>query len=287
VIFRRFITEQAWDVAEMSMGKYVALIAQGDTRMTAIPVFPSRMFRHSAFYVRNGGPMRTPADLVGRRVGIPEWAQSAVIYARALLTHEYGVALADVEWVQAGVDRPGGVERVAVQTPPGVRVVVDTTDTLDAMLQDGRIDALIAAHPPASFVRGEGKTVRLIADCQAVEERYYLKTGIFPIMHTVAFRTDVLARDPTLAPRLFQAFEQARQRSVARSLDIATPRFPVPWLAVHAGRMRERFGGDFWPYGVARNRVTLEAFLGFAQEQGVCSRRVDVDELFPREFRDS
>ena len=285
-IFRRFINEQAWDVAEMSMGKYAALVAQRDTRMTAIPVFPSRMFRHSAIYVRSGGAIRTPADLARRRVGIPEWAQSAVIYARALLTHEYGVALTDIEWVRAGVNRPGGVERVALQLPPGVRVVVDTNDTLDAMLRDGRIDALIAAHPPASFAQGEGKTARLIADWPAAEERYHRKTGIFPIMHTVAFRSDVLAREPTLAPRLFHAFEEARQRSVARSLDVATPRFPVPWLAAHAERMRERFGADFWPYGVAKNRPTLEAFLRFAHEQGVCGRLVDVGELFPSAFRD-
>lgn len=283
-IFRRFIKEQAWDVAEMSMGKYAALVAQGDTRMTAIPVFPARMFRHSALYVRDGGPVRTPADLAGRRVGIPEWAQTAVIYVRALITHEYGVALEDIEWVQAGVNRPGGAERVAVQTPPGVRVAVNTNDTLDAMLQGGAIDVLIAAHPPESFVKGDGKTARLIADCQSAEERYHRKTGIFPIMHTVAFRSDVLVRDPTLALRLFQAFEQAKQHSVARSLDSAASRFPVPWLASHAELMRERFGGDFWPYGVAKNRVTLDAFLRFAHEQGVCSRRLDVDELFPRTF---
>ena len=286
-IFRRFIKEQAWDIAEMSMGKYVALVAQGDTRMTAIPVFPSRLFRHSALYVRAGGPVRTPADLAGRRVGIPEWAQTAVIYVRALITHEYGVALEDIEWVQAGVNRPGGAERVALQTPPRVRVVAEKDDTLDAMLQGGAIDALIAAHPPESFVQGDGKTVRLIPDCQAAEEQYYEKTGIFPIMHAVALRSDVLAGDPTLAPRLFRAFEQARQRSVARSLDNAASRFPVPWLALHAERMHERFGGDCWPYGVAKNRVTLEAFLRFAHEQGVCSRRVDLDELFPSAFRDS
>ena len=285
-IFRRFIKEQAWDVSEMSMGKYAALVAQGDTRMTAIPVFPSRMFRHSALYVKDSGPVRAPADLKGRCVGIPEWAQTAVIYVRALITHEYGVALEDIEWVQAGVNRPGGAERVAVQTPPGVRVVVNASDTLDAMLQGGAIDALIAAHPPESFAKGESGTIRLIADCQSAEEDYHRRTGIFPIMHTVAFRSDVLARDPTLAPRLYQAFEQARQRSVARSLDNAVSRFPVPWLAAHAERMRGRFGDDFWPYGVAKNRVTLEAFLRFAHEQGVCSQRLDVDELFPGAFLD-
>ncbi len=286
-IFYRFTKFREWDVSEMSMGKYVSLVSQGDGSLTAIPVFPSRVFRHSSVYVRQGGPVGKPEDLAGRRIGVPEWAQTAGIYARGALMHRHGLRLADVEWYQAGVRQAGRVEKVELRLPPGVRLNRVADKTLDGMLLVGELDAIISAHPPESFKQRHPGIVRLFPDARAVEEAYWRDTGIFPIMHTVAIRREVLAAHPWVAMNLYTAFEEAKRRSVARALDVAAARFPVPWMYESAARAREVFGADFWPYGIEANRPTLEAFLRFAHEQGVCHRPVACDELFPAEVRSS
>ena len=286
-IFYRFVSFREWHVSELSMAKYVSLLSQGDGSLTAIPVFPSRIFRHSAIYVRRDGGLREPADLAGRRVGVPEWSQTAGIYVRGALTHQYGVRLQDIEWYQAGVNQPGREEKVALELPPGVRLTAVPDRTLDQMLLAGELAAIVTAHPPTSFKAGHPAIVQLFPDVIAVEEAYWRATGIFPIMHVVAIRRDVLAAHPWVAMNLCRAFEEAKRRSLARALDWSAPRFPVPWVSERAMRARALFGDDFWPYGVDANRPTLEAFLGFAAEQGVTHRPVGVDELFPAEVRRS
>ena len=284
-IFYRFVRFREWEVSELSMAKYVALTSQGDASLAAIPVFPSRIFRHSAIYVRADGGLRQPADLAGRRVGVPEWAQTAGIYTRGALVHQYGVRLEDIEWYQAGVNQPGREEKVDLRLPPGVRLTPVPDRTLDQMLLSGELAAIVTAHPPASFKARHPDVVQLFPDVIAVEEAYWRATGIFPIMHTVAIRREVLAAHPWVAMNLYRAFEEAKRRSVARALDWSAPRFPVPWVTERAGRARALFGEDFWPYGVDANRPTLEAFLRFAHEQGVAHRPLDVDDLFPAEVR--
>ena len=284
-IFYRFVSFREWDVSELSMAKYVALTSQGDASLAAIPVFPSRIFRHSSFYVRRDGAVREPADLAGRRVGVPEWAQTAGIYARGVLMHQYGVRLEDIDWYQAGVNQPGREEKVDLRLPPGVRLTPVPDRTLDQMLLAGDLAAIITAHPPTSFKARHPDVVQLFPDVIAVEEAYWRATGIFPIMHAVAIRREVLSAHPWVAMNLYRAFEEAKRRSVARALDWSAPRFPVPWVSEHAARARALFGEDFWPYGVEANRPTLDAFLRFAHEQGVAHRRPAVEELFPAEVR--
>ncbi|HEV8306678.1 MAG TPA: 4,5-dihydroxyphthalate decarboxylase [Methylomirabilota bacterium] len=284
-IFYRFVSFREWDVSELSMAKYVALVSQGDASLAAIPVFPSRIFRHSAIYVRRDGGLRQPTDLAGRRVGVPEWAQTAGIYTRGALMHQYGLRLEDVDWYQAGVNQPGRQEKVDLRLPPGVRLTPVRDRTLDQMLLAGELAAVITAHPPTSFKAQHPDVARLFPDVVSVEEAYWRATGIFPIMHVVAIRRDVLAAHPWVAMNLYRAFEEAKRRSMARTLDWSAPRFPVPWVTEHAARSRALFGEDFWPYGVDANRPTLEAFLRFACEQGVAHRPVGVDELFPPEVR--
>lgn len=284
-IFYRFVSFREWDVSELSMAKYVALTSQGDASLSAIPVFPSRIFRHSAIYVRRDGGVHQPADLAGRRVGVPEWAQTAGIYVRGALMHQYGVRLEEIEWYQAGVSQPGREEKVELKLPPGVRLTPVPDRTLDQMLLAGELAAVITAHPPPSFKARHPDVARLFPDILAVEEAYWRATGIFPIMHVVAIRREVLTAHPWVAMNLYRAFEEAKRRSVARALDANAPRFPVPWVFEHAARARALFGEDFWPYGVDANRPTLEAFLRFASEQGVAHRPMGVDELFPAEVR--
>ena len=280
-IFSRFTRFREWDVSEMSMARYIALISQGDQGLTAIPVFPSRLFRQSAIFVESERPIEKPEELAGKRVGVPAWVQSAGVYARAYLMHQVGIRLTEIEWFQAGVNLPGRVDEVAPKLPAGVRYTPVPNRSLTEMLLAGELDAIIAARPPRLFEEGDPRIRRLFVDFRGVEEAYWHETGIFPIMHTVALRRDVVERYPWVSTNLFKAFEEAKGRSLRRTLDVNICRFPLPWCRDHAERSRAMFGADFWPYGVEANRTTLKAFAEYAYEQGVTSHRVSLEELFP------
>jgi 4,5-dihydroxyphthalate decarboxylase len=282
-IFFRFTKFREWDVSEMSMGKYISLKSQDDDSLTAIPVFPSRVFRQSSLFVRAGSPIRDARDLSGKKIGIPEWAQTAAIYTRGWLTHQVGVALTDVEWVQAGVNQPGRVEKVKLKLPDGVTCTPMPDKSLTGMLMSGEIDCAMAAHPPAPFEEGSPDIVQLYPNYREIEEQYYRDTGIFPIMHVIALRGEVFRENRWIAKNLFKAFEQAKNNSMARAREITATRFPFAWCYAAADRARDLFGDDFFPYGVEANRTTLEAFLQYGHEQGVCHRKLAVEELFPEE----
>jgi len=279
----RFTKFLEWDVSEMSLGKYASLLSQEDRSMVAIPVFPNRTFRHSSLYVRRESELTDPKQLAGKRVGVPEWAQTAGIYTRGDLTHQYGVRLSAIEWWQAGVSQPGRVEKVELRLPEGVTIHRAPEKTLTGMLLAGELDAVMSAHPPEPFKRGEPGIVRLFHDVQPVEETYWRTTGIFPIMHVVAIRRDVYDRSRWVAMNLYKAFDEARRRSVARISELTASRVPIPWMADYVNRWRGLFGPDYWPYGLEPNRTTLDAFCQYAFEQGVCHRKVASDELFPPE----
>lgn len=279
-IFFRFTNFREWDISEMSFAKYVALASRPECDIVAIPVFPSRAFRHSSIYVRSDSGLATPADLADRRVGVPEWAQTASIYTRGLLVHEYGVPLQDVAWTQAGVNESGRKEKVALSLPAGLRLRAEPEKSLSSMLVDGELDAVFSARAPAAFASGDGRVRRLFADPQAAELAYWQKTGIFPIMHVVALKRECVERHPWVAMNLLQAFDEAKQRSLQRIADITASTVPLPWVSNYAEQAQAMLGADFWPYGIEANRATLDAFTRFAAEQGVCARRVGVEELF-------
>lgn len=280
-IFFRFLNFREWDISEVSFGAYVARISQGFEDLVAIPVFPARSFRQSAIYMRRDGSLNAPSDLAGKRIGIPAWSQTAGIYARGWLMHQHGLRLEDVEWFQAGLNQPGRSEPVEVELPEGVTVNNLPDRTLDEMLLDGELDAVISARPPQSFGRRNPDVRRLVENFVEVEEEYYRETGIFPIMHVIVIRRPVLDEHPWVATNLLQAFKEAKRRSLVRALEATIPSFPIPWVSEYARRTRDLFGEDFWPYGLETNRPTLEAFLQFAAEQGVCRRPVKPEELFP------
>jgi 4,5-dihydroxyphthalate decarboxylase len=276
-LFFRFVRFREWDASELSLAKYCSLRAAGDDSLVAIPVFTSRAFRHSAIFIREDGPLDDPAALDGGRIGVPEWTVTATVYGRGILAHEYGLALERISWVQAGTNEPGRVEGVRTWLPDAISLTPRPDATLDALLRAGELDAIVVPHPPHSLGAG---IVRLFSDHQAVEEASFRRTGVFPIMHVVVLRADVLERDPWIAANLLSAFEEAKRRSIARALDANAPSFPVAWAPAHASRVQALMGGELWPYGVPANRVTLETFLGWAHEQGVCRRRLAVEELF-------
>lgn len=282
-IFFRFFRHREWHVSEMSFAKVASLASQDDRSLVALPVFPSRVFRHSSIYVRAGAGIARPEDLAGRRLGVPEWAQTAAVYSRGLLAHEYGIDLRSIHWHQAGVNQPGRAEKVALKLPQGLRCAGIPGRSLSELLLSGELDAVLSARPPAPFLAGDARVQRLFPDAKAVELAYCRKTGIFPIMHVVVMRREVYERDRWIAMSLFKAFDAARTRSLAR-LDEATASFyPLPWVPEHARQARELLGEDPFPYGVEPNRATLKAFLRDACEQGVCHRHLAPEELFAPE----
>jgi 4,5-dihydroxyphthalate decarboxylase len=283
-IFFRMMSFAEWDVAELSMAKYVSLVGAGASPFGAIPVFPSRVFRQSAVYIAARAGITGPRDLGGRRVGIPEWAQTAGIYARAYLQHQCSMRLEDIQWVQSGVNEPGRFEKVNLSLPRGIRVERVEDRSLNQMLLAGDLHAIISAREPRAFVEQDPRIARLWPDCRALEEAYYRSTGIFPIMHVIVINARKLARHPWIARNLFEAFEEAKTNSLRQAVRLTTSRFPFAWSYHAALEATKVFGDDCWPYGIEPNRRTLEAFTRFCWEQGVTDRPVEIEELFPREL---
>jgi 4,5-dihydroxyphthalate decarboxylase len=280
-IFFRHTKYREWDVSELSLGKFFALKARGDSSLVGLPVFPSRAFRHSEIFVRPDGPVDRPAELAGARIGFPEWTVTATVYQRALLQHEYGIDLTGVRWVQGGINEPGRIETLPVGLPGGVTVRAENERSLNDLLVDGELDAIIVPHPPVGATDGSGRIVQLFGDSQAVEQEYYARTGIFPIMHIAVLDAAVHARHPWIAGNLVSAFTRAKDNSLARLQDPTAPQFPLPWGAQRARHAAATIGQDFWPYGVEANRTTLEAFARYAHEQALTDRELRMDDLFP------
>jgi 4,5-dihydroxyphthalate decarboxylase len=279
----RLLKFREWDVSELSFAKYVALRSQDDDSIVALPVFPSRVFRLSSIYVRRDGNVRSLADLRGARIGVPEWAQTAAIYTRGYIEHELGIPLTSIEWFQGGVNQPGRAEKVELRLPKGLRLRHVPDRSLSDLLAGGELDAVLSARPPAAFA--DGRIVRLVPQYRDPEEAYFRKTGIFPIMHVVALRREVLDAYPWAAMNLLKAFEEAKRRSLARLSDITASHAPLAWTGDYVARMRALFGEDPFPYGIEPNRRTLEAFLQFAYDHGVCHRRLAPEELFPKQVQ--
>lgn len=280
-IFFRFTKFREWDLSEMSLAKFCSLRSAGDDSLIGIPVFPSRSFRHSGIFVRADGPVDDPVALAGARIGFPEWTVTATVYQRALLQHEYGVDLTSVDWVQGGINEPGRIETLPLGLPAGIQVRQETDRSLNDLLVDGDLDAIIVPHPPAGYTDGSGRLVQIFSDVVSVEEDYYRRNRIFPIMHLLALRSDVYDQHPWVVPNLVTAFTEAKDRSLARMLDLTAPHTPLPWGPDRARAVSNLFGADFWPYGVDANRTTLEAFLQYGREQRLVTPEFGIDDLFP------
>ena len=283
-IFYRFHDRLEWEVSELSMGMYSSAISRGDNRFIAIPVFPSRVFRHSGIYVRKDSRVRKPQDLAGTRIGVPQWSQTAGIYVRGYLTDTIGIDLSGIEWVQAGVNDAGRQEPATLRLPENIRLRAAKDHSLNDMLIAGDLDAMISARPPRGFIDGSGNIKHLIEAYPEAEAEYFRTTGIFPIMHTIAIRRDAYDANRWIARNLMLAFEEAKDRSVARMLDLTAAHVPLPWVNDLAQRMlRSSPDGGLWPYGIKHNRTTLEAFLRWGYEQGVFHRKLVPEDLFAAE----
>ena len=280
-IFARFTFNREWDVSELSFAKFMAQATRAEPDILGLPVVCSRLFRFGSFYVNRKSGIRAPADLRGKRVGSPEWAHTAAVYMRGWLGDECGVALGDVHWFQAGANEPGRIEKVELSLPQGVTLTRVAEKSLSEMLAAGEIDCAIIARPPDCFRSGHPDVVRLFPDFWRMEEESYARTKVYPIMHIIAVKKRILDEHPWIARNLYNAFLESKRRSVERLLDPAVSRYPVPWLAAYARKMRDMFDGDPFPFGIEENRPTLEQFLRYTYEQGIAHRHAAPEEIFP------
>ena len=206
--FFRFIKYHEFDVSEVSFAKALSLVSQEDPWLVLIPVFPSRAFRHSSIYIRKNSGIKTPQDLAGKKVGLPEWAQTASIYSRGMLAHEYGIDLTSIDWFQAGVNDAGRKEKVELQLPKGIRYTAMPQNSLTQMLLDGQLDAVLSARPPNAFLKHPEQVERLLPNYRELEMAYWEKTNIFPIMHVIGIKRETYEQNPWIAGNLMNAYEQ-------------------------------------------------------------------------------
>jgi 4,5-dihydroxyphthalate decarboxylase len=280
-VFARFAANREWDVSELSFAKFVAQATEDDPDIVGLPVFASRMFRMSSFYINRKSGIKTAADLRGKKIGLPEWAQTAAVYTRGWLQHEVGVPLTEIDWYQAGTEQAGRTEKVELNLPKGLRLTRKPDKTLSAMIASGELDAVMIARPPSCFVKKHPDVVRLFPDFQAEEMRQFERTHVYPIMHIIALKRSVLKEYPWVARNLFNAFEESKERSMQRLTDMAVSRYPIPWLADNVEKLQAKYGKDLYPYGIEENRPTLETFLQYAYEQGIARRHAKPEEIFP------
>ena len=277
-IFLRMLHDEEFDASEMSLSSYMIALGKKDRRFIAIPVFPSRVFRHSYIWINAQSGIEKPEDLKGKRVGIADYSMTALLFVRGLLQHEYGVAPKDIHWFRRRS------EHVSIDIPPGVRIDnIGKDQTLDSLLEEGRLDAVALTSPPRAFLQNSPLVKRLFPDARTVESAYYRRTKIFPIMHIVVVRRAIYEQDPSIALRLTQGFEAAKRLAFEAYEEGLSC---MPWSNLDLEYAREALGADISPYGVKNSLPTLEAATLYSNEQGLTPNRFAVAELFAQETLD-
>jgi 4,5-dihydroxyphthalate decarboxylase len=279
-IFFRALRTEDFDICELSLSSFALKTAIGDNPYVGVPAFVSRAFRHTSIYVRTDR-ITEPRDLVGRKIGVPEYQLTANVWARAILEDDYGVRPADICWIRAGIEQPHRPEKIRIQLPAGVRLENGPEGkTISQLLQEGDIDGFIAPRPPKLPEREVAPIGWLFRDPTAAARDYYRRTGVFPIMHLVAVRRSLAERHPWLPAAVLKAFTESKARALADLADTSATKVMLPFVEEQLKAARELMGEDFWPYGVEPNRKTLEAFLHHHHAQGLSARLLQVEELF-------
>lgn len=281
-IFARFTFNREWDVTELSFAKFTAQVTRENADIIGLPVPCSRLFRFSSFYVNKNAGIKTAQDLKGKRIGSPEWAHTAAVYMRGWLHNDVGVKLPDIHWYQAGANEAGRIEKVELNLPDGVEITRVKDKSLSDMLAVGEIDCAIIARPPNCFLQGHPDVVRLFPDFLDMEEDYYRRTRVWPIMHIIAIQKHILEKNPWVARNLYSAFLESKRRSLERLLDPAVSRYPLAWLPIYARKMRDMFDGDPFPFGIEENRPTWEQLLLYAHQQGIAHYHAKPEDIFPK-----
>ncbi|WP_127354991.1 type 2 periplasmic-binding domain-containing protein [Actinacidiphila soli] len=282
--FFRMIRHREFEVAEMSLSSYVVSLREDPSPFVALPVYTSRMFRHSSLYVNAGAGIDAPEDLRGKVVGTPEYQLTAGVWMRGILGDRHSVPFDSVSYVTGGQETAGRVEKAKLDLPDSVRITrAPQGRTLAAMLAEGEIDALCTPRVPSPFVAGDPRVRRVFPDVVGAEKEYWAAIGVFPIMHVVVIRRDVYERHRWVAQSLYKALLAARDQAYDTLYDTSALRFMLPWLTPQLEEARELLGRDYWSYGIEDNRAALEAFLRYHHEQGLSQRLWTPQELFAPE----
>ena len=281
-IFWRMGQHDEFDTCEMSGTSYIIERSRPNPRFIAVPVFLSRAFRQAGMYVHANSGIQTPQDLVGKRVGAPEYAVTAITWMRGLLQHEYGILPHQLRWMLGGQETPGRRERVSNFVPPsGVSIeMIPPDETLNHMIVTGHIDALFCPRIPRPFAEGNPAIRRLFPNVQDVEADYYRRTHIFPIMHILVMKEEIYAHHRWVAESLYKAFCRAKDECLAAMYDATALPVSLPWLIQEIEREREVFGWDLWAYGLEPSRPTLEAMVQYHVEQGLIPKTIPIEDLF-------
>ena len=284
-MFAKALGEAAFDVAELSFSNFLSQTARGSSAYLGLPIFPSRSFRHGAWFVNVDAGIKAPADLKGRRVGVREYSMTAAVTARGILEDENGVAATDIHWIMGDVDEP---ERDRISPPNLARPievsVAPNRTLLNEMLLDGRIDALLAYKPPKSFLEGDPRVRRLFPDYGLHERAYAGRTGIFPIMHLIGIRKELGAACPWLPEALVDAFTRAKDVAIADLATIQVLKISLPWPVQAHAEACALLGEDYWPYGIERNTKALQALFRWHFRQGLSERELGLEDVFSSGF---
>lgn len=287
-IFYRMARHREFDVAELSLSSYLMTLDEdGVGPFVALPIFPSRGFRHGGIYINEKSKIQNPADLAGKTVGVPEYQVTAAVWIRGILAEHHAVPVESVHYRTGGIHEAGRIEKVAFRLPDGVDCQpIGPGQTLSEMLVSGEIDALYSPRTPRSFIDRASGVRRLFTDLRAVESGYFRTTGIFPIMHVVAIRRERYEQDRWIARSLQKAFEAALEKVMTDIDETAALRYTLPWLVDDVEYTRSVMGDRFWTYGLHGNEHAIETLIGYSHSQGLAKRAYPADELFAPEALD-
>ena len=278
-LFARALRTRAFDITELSLSSHILLTARGDAAYVGVPAFPSRAFRHSAVYVRSDRGIERPEDLSGKTIGVPEYQQTAGLWMRGILSDDHGVSPSSIRWRSGGLERPGSDERIPIRVNDDIDLApIPRGATLSAMLAGDQLDGVISPRPPSCFIAGDANVKRLWRDPRAVERAFFQRTRLFPIMHVVAIKAELVHRHPWLPVNVLKAFADAKQLAIRDLEQTNFLRVTLPWIDLD--RVRELMGEDFWPYGLAPNRRELDAVARWSFGEGLAARRLSPEELF-------
>lgn len=280
---------QSYDVTEIGIVPFILAYANENFRdYTLLPIFPLRMFRHKSVFVRTDGKIKKPSDLKGKKVGTTGYSSSSLTWIRGMFEDEYGVSPKDIEWVISNKDSSADVSgKASAQekfVPDGVNINYGAAgkDESDLLLS-GDIDALFHAAQPKAFIQGDPKISRLFKDSRQVEQDYFNKTGIFPIMHAIAVKKEVLKENPWLAESLFNAYSASKTMDFNFMTKLGWAYDTLPWYGQEFEDTKKAMGENFWPYGIDANRKTLDTICKYCYQQGFIKQKVTVEDLFHKD----
>ncbi len=280
-LFWRMAQYSEFDASEFSLAAYFTLRGRADDRFVGIPVFPSRMFRHSAVFINTASGIKTAEDLKGRKIGVPDYTMTAPVWIRGIFQHDHGVHPTDAKWFTGGLNSPGREQRIDVEWPEALDInPIGNEKTLSDMLDNGEIDALIGARQPKCYDEGSPNVSPLWPDYHRVEMDYYDRTGIFPIMHLIVIKKEIYEKHPWASVSLFKAFNEAKRMCQKTIFSLSAPKYMIPGVEKLYKDTVARMGEDYWPYGYLPNRKVLETFARYVHEQGMTPKIVDPKDIF-------